>query len=244
MRPCLALVLLAFTLPAAAQTVRLESGAWNYRVTGTVTDGDPLDLREDLGVEPRGRGYQALATDLGPRWLPELRLERSPIDVRGEQLVRNSLTFGPISLFANESTALIDTRLDDTALTARYPLLGGDAARLYGGLALRRLAGPIEVRSQDSEDRSRETLDEWFPQLHLGGRWQLPEGLSLHGAAEAIEYDGARALTLRAALDLRFLGWVGVTLGYQHKAFRVRSSGFLLDAELGGAFGGLLFELP
>lgn len=240
----LALPLLLLVAPVAgAQSLRVDFGIWDYEVSGTVRDGNtPLDLRDDLNVETRSRQAFAVSTDAGPDWLPALAISYNPIDVRGEQVVRTTVGFGPLILLEDESTALTDADLTDLALTADGRLLGSETLQLRGGLTLRSLEGPITVRDAEDDDSRTENVDEWFPQVHLAFRWQPSPRWQFGAAADWIEADDNRATQLRLQADWRIVGPLGLSAGWQRKSFKVRSGSFELDTDLDGFFGGLMLQ--
>lgn len=243
MRITLPLILMLVVPVAGAQTLRVDLGLWDYEVSGTIRDGgSPLDLRDDLGVETRNRQAFAASTDAGPDWLPALAFSFTPIDVRGEQLIRTTVGFGPLILQEDETTALIDADLNDLALTADGRLLGSETLQLRGGLTLRSLKGPITVRDADDDDSRTEDVDEWFPQLHLALRWKSSPRWQFGAAADWIEADGNRSTQLRLQADWRIWGPLGLSAGWQLKTFKVRSGSFELDSDLDGFFGGLMLQ--
>lgn len=233
-----------FASGAAAQTLRVEVGGWDYRLSGDVTDGNPLDFQDDLAVQSRLGDYQVIAGRFTPAWTPMLRFERSPLNASGQQLITTTFGFGPITLFANETEAQIDADLSDLSLMAAYPFAISDTVRAQAGVTLRRLEGPITVRTAEDQQSTTERIDEIFPQIHLGLRWSPAGAFAGHLAGDWIEAGGNEAWTLRLAVDWRLLDFVGLTLGWQHKHFFVRSGRYLLDADFSGGFGGVLFELP
>lgn len=234
---------LATSSHSHAASLRAEAGYWDYRLSGEVTDNNPLDFERDLGVQTRTHNYQRLRFRVGPNWLPEIELGRHRLDVQGERLVVNNLlSFGNLILLQNETVLDAFADLDDLTLTARYPMSLSPTVTAHAGLTLRNVDGPIEIRDQANGDTEDDALDETFPQLHLALDWAATPALTLKAEGDWIEYGRDRAWQWRVGLDWTWVGGFGISAGYHARHFRVSSRNFDLDAHFDGAQIGVIYR--
>jgi hypothetical protein len=142
---------------AAAQTLSLSAGGWNYRVAGEVTRaGQTQDLDDDLDVQGRRRSFLAAELrpgEYGPGWLPDLVLRRTRIDAAGQRTVSGSVSVGPVPIGEESGTAFVDADLEDRELTLRYPYRIR-SLEAVAGISVKQLRGPVTARPAPNSSTS------------------------------------------------------------------------------------------
>jgi hypothetical protein len=231
---------------AAAQTLSLSAGGWNYRVAGEVTRaGQTQDLDDDLDVQGRRRSFLAAELrpgEYGPGWLPDLVLRRTRIDAAGQRTVSGSVSVGPVPIGEESGTAFVDADLEDRELTLRYPYRIR-SLEAVAGISVKQLRGPVTVRNDQDSQASTEQLDELYPQLHAGLRWQALPRLRLGLEGGWISAEGNRADEVRVEVAAPLLAGLGLVAGWQQKRYDLQSGDSKYDARLSGLFVGLLLQI-
>lgn len=231
---------------ASAQSFRLSAGGWNYRVAGEVTrSGQTQDLDGDLDVQGRRRGFLAAELrpgDASPAWLPELVLRRTRIDAAGQRTVSGSVSVGPVPIGEDSGTAFVDADLEDRELTLRYPYRIR-SLEAVAGISVKQLRGPVTVRNDQDSQASTEQLDELYPQLYAGLRWQALPRLRLGLEGGWISAEGNRADEVRVEVAAPLLAGLGLVAGWQQKRYDLQSGDSQYDARLSGLFVGLLLQI-
>lgn len=232
-------------LPPLAQATPFSLAAerWDYDVSGSIEQGgNQIVLGRDLEVQVRERSSYALRADTGPGLWPDLAAHYTRIQAGGRREVSGTTFLGLIPL-QDDITVLAEADVRDWDIVLRYPAALG-AGRVWGGLAIKQLSGPVSARSEGSSDTNTRELDETFPLLHGELEYPLAAWLNLEAQGHWIQRgrDLAQEWRLRATLALP--GPFAVSAGWQHKRYRLESGADRLDVELDGVLLGLTLSLP
>jgi hypothetical protein len=225
-----------------AAEFRAAWGAWNYDLSGSVTqDGRNYDLQDDLALQRSGRRSLQVEWDTPAGW-PDLSARFSRLGARGHaeyQTIAFDILGNPIGTDDQTIDAAAD--FDDYDLTARWPLRLG-ALQLALGVTVKRLSGTVEIDDSGNPPASREQYAETVPELHAALRLPLAGWLALAGSAQGIAQGGNSALEWHAAAELRLKALL-LEAGWQEKRYELDLDGRALDARLAGALArvGLAF---
>jgi len=227
-----AVAALAFAalLPPAAAAAELRAlfSGWSYDFEGTVDDdGARYDINDDLELEPRRRRGFALEIDTPDGGWPDMTLGYTPISAEGEH--SEEVTF-PLP---GTRTILTETDFGIHEVVVRWPLNSG-GLRFSVGVAVQQLEGELTIDDSQEAEPRRQRYDETFPLLHAQLR-MAGKAFGLSAVAQAVEYDGSRALELRALAEARFLAPLLVQAGWQEKRYEIDLSDYALDARVSGA---------
>lgn len=220
---------------AHATELRVALGSWGYHFDGTVEDrGQRYDLRDDLALEPDGRRSLRIEWDTPRGAWPDFALGYARIEGSGAR--------SETGLFGTRTIAA-DADFDHVDFVARYGTRRGPL-RVAAGLALQQLRGELLIDDSADPAPRRERYDELIPQLHAQLRWRLGSGLTLVAVGQGIEYDGDRALDLRASAELRFMAPLLMEVGWQEQRYEIDLADYALDARVSGALFriGLLYR--
>lgn len=239
-----AMLTLCFS-PARAEVGRVYGfvGGWAYDISGSYANPDELDLEDDLGLHSTARqdyavGYVPAETG----WLPALEFGYTRIAADGQQ----RFPLLPVAGLLPPSTdVVVDDRTDvnDFELTARWPWRRG-AFSLLGGFTVTTLKGSVTAADENNGQPQTQKINETFPQLSVAVQWQPADALRLSLSGDYISYGGNRADELEARLLWKFLGPVGLEVGYRQRHYKIADAVNRLDARVAGARLGLVMEIP
>lgn len=231
-------------LPPLAQATPfgLAAERWDYDISGSIEQGgNSIELGRDLDVDVRNRQSYALRADTGPGRWPDLAAHYTPLQAGGQR-EQPGISFLGLIPVQGTTTILAEADVDDWDIVLRYPAALG-AGRVWGGLALKHLSGPVSARSEDSSDTNTRELDETFPLLHGALEYPLTEWLNAEAQAHWIQRGRDRAQELRLRATLALPGPFAVSAGWQQKRYRLESGADRLDVELDGVLLGLVLRL-
>lgn len=221
-------------------------GGWAYDITGTYTNTSELDLQDDLGLRSTARSDYALG--YAPArfgWVPALEFGYTRIAADGQQTF-SLLPTTPITglLPVNTDTVVDDrTSINDFELTARWPWQLGQFT-LLGGFTVTTLNGTVVTADESSGQQQTQKVNEIFPLLSLGLQWQPRPSLRFSLSGDYVQYKSNRADELEARVLWKFLGPVGLEVGYRQRRYKIIEPMNSLNAKVSGALVRVVMELP
>lgn len=231
----LALATMAIGGNASAAEFRIGAGAWNYDLTGTVTDnGRTYDFEKDLALETSGRTSATLEWDTSPGWYPDIAASYSHMGAHGSHTETTVIVINGIPIGSVTRTVVAAADFYDSDVALRYPWTWG-GTRLTGGLVAKHLKGRVDIADSSQSQAIHDHYDEWIPEVQLGLRRPLGSWLTLAGTAQGVEYQGNKAYEWRALAEVRVLKPLILEGGWQSKRYRIDVDGYALDATVSGA---------
>lgn len=243
----------ALSMPARAGRFEAMAGAWAPDISGTLRNGTTTyDLDKNLGLDADPQRHFALYFRPERRWYwPDLSANFDHLGAQGNgQAATTVQVFGTLPVPAN-SRLFSTVSINDYDASADLPF------QLYGvhvgiGATVKYLVGDVTVNTVSSPSiagtpvdlititgTSRNRLNNVFPMVHLRVGTDLASWLSLVGSGNYIEYEGDRAYEFRGQADLRPLGPVTLSVGYQRKSYLVSRGSYRLDTDVDGVFFGV-----
>ena len=216
----LACASLAISHSALAEGVRLSGGgySWNSELEGTISDGDELDLDNDLQFNHARQSGAYLTLEHDNHWLPNARLRYLGVRDAASTSSPRDLQFAGESFIAGDQIRNdLDLRVSDATLY--YSLPRNNGGKVNVGLAARDLNGELEILSTSAQAIRR--IDETLPVFHLAGYLPFPllsDNAYLGAEANGIYLDEDQLgdFILRAGWQSDFL--LGLEVGF-HQMF-------------------------
>jgi hypothetical protein len=249
-RICAAVVVAAIAIPAQAALFEGFTGAWAPDIAGTLRNGaTTYDLQGTLGLDADPQREFTLYFRPEKRWYwPDLSAGFDHLGAQGNGRTTSNVPvlFGTLTVPAN--SALYSTiSINDYDVSADIPF------DLYGvhfgaGVTVKYLVGDVLVHTVSTDavvglvtvpTTSDTRVNQVFPLVHLRAETELASWLSLVGSGRYVEYEGNRAYELRGQVDLRPLGPVTLSAGYQRKSYVVARGSYRLDTDIDGVFFGV-----
>ena len=159
--------------PTFADGVQLSGGGynWNSELEGTISDGDELDLDNDLQFNHAKQNGAFLKLEHDVRWLPNVRLRYLGLRDNSRTALARPVQFAGNSFNAGDSIRSdLDMKIADATLYFAFPQENG--SRLDAGLAARDLNGELELLSADTS--AVRSIDDTLPVVHLAAHFPFP----------------------------------------------------------------------
>ena len=219
--------------------VHVFIGGWAYDITGTATNTQRFDFKDDLNLKVTDRKTYAVGyTPAGLGWVPAMEFDYVNIAADGMQTVTIGLLGVGISTVVDDRTDI-----DDYELALRWPLQRGDFT-FSGGLTVVALNGVVVLADADTGEQQTQKVNEIFPRPGLAITWQPLPSLRLLVSGDYVKYKDNRADALEARVLWKCLGPIGLEAGYRQRRYKIRDPMNELDARVAGARIGVRMELP
>lgn len=228
----------------------LGAGMWSQNPSGNVFTGSygqnsSLDLKNDLNLKSNTRGYFWFQFEHPLPVIPDIRLEYSTIDTRGDQTLSRSVTYAGTTYSAN------------VPLHSQFKLTQGDAILYYQplatvvhirlGLDVKDLA--IKTRLSSGTQSSSANANLVVPMLYAGLGVDLPlTGLSASVDGSYIG-DGSSSLSdYKLRLAYTTSQGIGLEAGYRQikailaSGLGLSSSSPFGDIRVSGAYLGVFYD--
>lgn len=240
----IALAILAASASVATQAdiVGASAGAymWKQSWDGKVKSGsDSIDMNGDLGYDDETGKSFYVALEHPVPVLPNIRLQRTDLDISETNQLSRSFTFEG-DLYTAADTVNSTTDLTHTDATLYYEILD-NWVNLDVGLTVRMFDGEVRLAAA-GRDGSIE-LDAPVPMGYINARFDLPlTGLYASALANVISYGDNKITDISLGLGYE-IGVVGLELGYRNFDVDLEDDDEEASVTVDGYFLGVVIDI-
>jgi outer membrane protein len=216
--------------------------AWNMETKGGFSE-DGTNINFNFANKTKSSYYIALEHPLP--LIPNIKLQRTAMDTRGDVVVDSSFTFGG-ELFTANNTAVTDVKLTSTDTILYYELFDNDLISFDFGINAKYLDGELFVIDKDDPTRTgREEFSGVVPMAYSRLAFGLPTtGFGVYIEGSFLSFDAQTLSDYQAAFTYSLMENLAIDLTFQlgYRAVKVDLQdldGIYSNLEFKGAFAGL-----
>jgi len=238
---CALCAALALSAPGAGADVlggTIGINLWAQEYDARARDGgDFIDFNSSFDVDDES-DFQVFASFEHPvPLIPNILVQHTASSTQGNGVI-TSTVFDGIEL---EGEVTGDLDLTHTDATLYYEILD-NWVNLDVGLTARKFDASVELTAQDGT-RATADADDILPMAYVRAQFDLPfTGWKVRATGNYVSYDGDSLADLSGAVGYEFFAGLELELGYRIFDIDYSDGDEVVDAEVKGLYGGIVWD--